>query len=782
MRFRTSLIFIFFIAIESPGLKAQNASILGKITNDLGIPIEKVNVLVAGSQNGTSTDEQGAFQLKVEPNKKLLILFSHVGYVKDSVEIELGNDEIRELNRTLQETDILLNQVEIEGNKIGERKNVSAFHLDPVNSREVVSPFNDFSSVLVTLPGVVSNSELSSSYSVRGGNFDENVVLVNGIPIYRPVLVRSGQQEGLSFVNPDLVEDIRFYAGGWGSQYGDKMSSVLDIRYKDPKKPAGSAELSLLGGNAHLEGLINSKVNYAVGVRYKNSKYLLNTLEVDGEYLPNFTDFQGLVNYRINTSGKMGLLFSYAENNYQVIPSSQQVDFGTFELPLRLFVAFDGQEKLKYRTLQSGIFFEKQWKNILNKTILSGFYSYEREYYDVEGYYRLCVVQNDITQENFDKCLINRGIGSNYRSGRNFFDMASTTLENKTEIDINSINQVSFGIGYSFQFFEDNTNEFILNDSAGFVTVTDQVYGDNNLKVNQVFAYAQHDFHISPVTDLTYGLRIHFHDITDQFLLDPRLQFSWKPSSGRNIVYHLATGIYHQPPFFREYKRKDGTINKNVKAQSSMHAIAGFDYELVFWGRPFKLTGEVFYKRLWNVNPYDIDNVKIRYFGDNLANAYAAGMDFRISGEFIAGDQSWFSLGLLRTREDLKNDEPGYVPRPTDQLVNVAIFFQDHVPNLPTYKVHLTLFYNTPLPFYPPQSDRTTYFRGEKYQRVDIGFSKDFIFKHDNRLIFGLEILNLTNNANVISYSWIQDVSGNYFAVPNALSARYLNARLRFEW
>ncbi len=782
MRFSHTFYTIFFLLLCSVQLQAQISSIHGTVKDSIGNPLEGASVSILNSNKGTATNDKGEYLLLFQEKENIQVLFSHIGFKSDTISI-LNTSERDEVNIVLHAIDQLLDQIEISGNQLREdRKSASTYSFDPVNSREVVSPFNDFSSVLITLPGVVTTSELSSSYNVRGGNFDENLVLVNDIPIYRPNLVRSGQQEGLSFVNPDLVENIQFYAGGWGSQYGDKMASVLDIRYKKPKKADGSVDISLLGGSAHMEGQLSNNASYAIGVRHKNSKYLLNTLEVKGEYLPNFTDIQGILNYKINESNEFGLLFSYAINNYEVIPTSEEVDFGTFELPLRLFVAFDGREKLTYRTMQSGIYFQKQWQRITNRTIFSGYYSVEREYYDIEGFYRLCVVQSDRNQENFDECLVNRGIGANYRSGRNFFDVAGTTVENKTEIEINSANHLSFGIGYTYQYFKDKNNEFFLNDSAGYVTVTEQIESDNELPSNLLFAYGQHDWQISPRHNLNYGVRFHFHDITDQVLVNPRLSFSWKPSRGRDIVYRLATGLYHQPPFFREFKTKDGRLNKDVKAQSSFHAIAGFDYELIFWGRQFKLTGEAYYKKLWNVNPYDIDNVKIRYYGENIANAYAAGLDFRISGEFIAGDQSWFSLGFLQTKEDLLNDEVGYVPRPTDQRMNVAFFFQDHIPNLPSYKVNLTFFYNTPLPFYPPQANRSTYFRGEKYQRVDIGFSKEFYFKNENRLTFGLEVLNLTNNANVISYSWIQDISGNYFAVPNTLSARYFNIRARFDW
>ncbi len=777
-------VFLFLLCLFPSVVFSQSIEIHGIVTDSDGNGIEKVNVFEFNTSIGTSTDENGNYRLALKDNRRpASIIFSHVSFRNDTIILPENIEGSYQLNRTLIPKYLRLNEIEIASDQLREdRKSAGLFQINPATSREVVSPFSDFNSVLFTLPGVVSVSELSSSYNVRGGNFDENLVFVNGMPIYRPNLVRSGQQEGLSFVNPDLVQDITFYAGGWGPGYGDRMSSVLDIQYKKPENFGGSVELSLLGGSAHLEGSINENLNYAIGLRHKNSKYLVNTLEVNGQYFPNFSDVQGLVNYRLNSSTEIGVLFNYASNNYEVVPESQQTDFGTYELPLRLFVAFDGIEKLVYRTWQSGIFIEKQLGKLKNKTIVSGYTSFEREYFEIEGFYRLCVVQNDISKENFDECLINRGIGSNYRSGRNFFDIAGATIENKNEISINAIHKVEFGAGYTYQDFKDKNKEYYLVDSTGFVSVIDKINSKNKLQTNQVFLFGSHDYQISPRHNLSYGFRLNYHDITGELLINPRLQYSYKSPGQKNIIYRFATGLYHQPPFYREYKDKKGVFNKDIKSQKSAHFIAGFDWEFNLWDRPFKFTGEGFYKSMWDAIPYDIDNVKIRYYGKNISNAYAAGVDFRLSGEFIEGNQSWFSLGLLQTKENIKNDGLGYVQRPTNQLVNMAIFFQDHVPNLPSYKVNVTLFYNSPLPFYPPNSDRSSYFKGEKYQRLDIGFSKYFKMKNNQRITFGIEILNLTNNANVISYSWIQDISGNFFAVPNTLSARYLNVRLRYDW
>ncbi len=787
MLFRCVWITLFLGGFCS-ALHAQQGMLYGIVTDQEGAPIANAGIFLSNIEKGTSTDSLGRYRITA-PAGSLIVEISHVAYQKDTLELRLNPGEQKELNIELTLLDIYLQQVEVYGNMLSEdRIKASSFRLDPLHSQEVISPFNDFNIILLTLPGVVSGNELSSSYSVRGGNFDENLVFVNDIPIYRPLLVRAGQQEGLSFVNPNLVKSVEFYAGGWSSRYGDRMSSVLDIQYKKPEKTAGSLELSLLGGSAHLEKKFGDRLSVVVGVRNKNSRYLLNSLEVDGQYLPNFTDVQGVVNYTLNARpekrAEIGALFSYAENKYEVIPQSQETNFGFFDFPLRLYVAYGGLEKLQYKTWQSGLYFSKKFnEKIENKTILSGYYSTERERFEVEGAYRLCVLQTNINLPGFDECLSNRGVGSNYRSGANFLDVASATLENKTEIELNHVNAFSLGIGYTTQHFDDSFNEFSFRDSSDYVLINEAFAEDNTLTAHQAFFYIDHRIRPAPNQNLTYGARLHYHSVTGQILVDPRVQYAIKPSGGRDIVYRLSAGIYRQQPFFREFRTREAQLNRDIKAQSSSHVIAGLDYELTFWGRPFKLTGEGYYKYMWNVNPYDIDNVRIRYHSHNNATAYAVGFDMRISGEFVVTDQSWFSLGIMRTRENSGEDGSGYVFRPTDQLINAAIFFQDHIPKFPDYKINVTFFYNSPLPFYTPSADRSQYFRGAEYQRLDIGFSREFnISKNESLLVIGLDVLNLTNSNNVISYSWVQDVTGAYFAVPNRLSQRYFNARVRYRF
>ncbi|MCK5207229.1 MAG: TonB-dependent receptor, partial [Cyclobacteriaceae bacterium] len=501
----------------------------------------------------------------------------------------------------------------------------------------------------------------------------------------------------------------------------------------------------------------NDKLTYLVGARHKSSTYLLNTLETKGEYRPRFTDIQTYINYDISKKGskdktEIGMLFSYAQNRYLVRPTSRETTFGTFNNQLRLFVAFDGQEKLTYDTWQGGIRLShrltSKWRSHL---IISGTYSREREYYDIESGYLLCNVDTNPGSSGFNECMTNIGIGTNYYSGRNLLNATLLNIESRNEVIINNRNTMEFGIGYANHNFDDILNEYEFIDSADYVTITDAATSETKINYSRIHAYWQNTTDISLSHSITYGFRMLFQDFNNQLLISPRVQYSWKPARLQNTYFRASVGLYQQAPLYREFRNNQGEINQNLKAQSSLHSIVGMDVNFSKWGRPFKFITEVYYKHLWNVNPYDIENVRIRYYAENIARAFSTGIDFRLNGEFIPGDESWFSLGILSTKEDLETDSRGYIPRPSDQRVNVGIFFQDHIPNAPTFKVHLRLLYSTGLPFSPPVNpDYRNSFRGSEYQRIDIGFSKMITFgirKEDSflkSLWISAEILNLT--------------------------------------
>ena len=791
MKLPILFLFLFFYEVF-PVLAQQSANELtGKVVDTRKDAISNAYVFVENTNEGTTTDKYGVFKLKIKNDdldKNLII--RHIQFVEKSVRI--SSVDSADFVIVLEDSMRVLDQVNVTETRLNEiNRSASTFELDPINALLAPTPFQDISSILITLPGVSSNNELSTGYTVRGGNYDENLVYVNNIPIYRPQIITSGQQEGLSFVNLDLTGGIEFSSGGWESKYGDGLASTLNINYKRPSKFGGSLELGLLGGSAHIEGTAkDGRIDYLLGARHKSSTYLLNTLETDGEYRPKFTDIQGYFNFDISKKGKkdqteIGVLFSYAQNRYLVEPTSRETTFGTFNNQLRLYVAFDGQEKLTYDTWQSGIRLShrvsERWRSHL---VLSGTYSREREYYDIESGYLLCNVDNNPGSEGFNKCLTNIGIGTNYYSGRNMLNATLLNAESRNEVIIDNKNTMEFGIGYAYHEFEDKLNEYEFIDSADYVTITDAVKSDANISYSRVHAYWQNNTNFNSNHSLTYGIRMLYQSFGKELLISPRVQYSWNPRALKNTYFRASAGLYQQAPFYREFRNSQGEINEDLKAQSSLHSIVAMDVNFTKWGRPFKFTTEVYYKYLWNVNPYDIENVRIRYYADNIAKAFATGIDFRVSGEFIPGDESWFSLGLLSTKEDLETDDKGYIPRPSDQRVNVAIFFQDHIPNIPSFRVHLRLLYSTGLPFSPPNNpDLRNSFRGSDYQRVDIGFSKMIKFGANSKKPFfkslwlSAEILNLFGHQNTISYYWVSDVNSNYYAVPNSLSQRFFNIR-----
>ena len=774
---------------------AQESIIKGRVLDSLDAPIELASISVKPGNRGTSSNADGFFELRVPAEISIDLEIDHVSYLKTDLSLLLQEDEIRELTIVLSLDVRMLEKVEVSsGLEDMNREMVSIYMLDPKNLEVLPAPFGDFNQILVTLPGVVSNNELSSTYSVRGGNFDENLVYVNNIPVYRPFLIRAGEQEGLSFVNPDLTQSVAFSTGGWEAKYGDKLSSNLNVTYKRPDKYAASAMISLLGGSLHAEGVsANDRFSFLLGARHKRSEYLLNTLETEGEYLPRFTDFQGYFSYKLNDQligqkpkTEVGLLMAVSQNRYKVVPESRETTFGTFNQPLNLFVAFEGQDISNYNTFQAGLKIDHQFSDRYGlEFILSSYYTLEREYFDVEAGYRLCDVDKRPGSETFNKCITLRGIGTEYRSARNQLDgnIVNAEIRNKLKISDNSM--LEYGIGYMYQQFEDRLHEYSFLDSADYTTVTELIKADNLSRGNQVFAYIQNGVSIKSIHKLTYGLRFNYFDINKDLLISPRIQYAVEPNWLSDILFRASAGLYAQHPLYRELRRFNGELNNSVKAQRSLHLIAGMDYNFTMWNRSFKFISEIYYKHMNDVNPYNIDNVRIRYFADNIAKAYATGIDLRVSGEFVPGDESWFSLGFLRTREDLEIDQVGYIPRPTDQLVNFNIFFQDHIPNNPSFRVYLNLNFASGLPFSPPGNlDLRNAFRSDSYQRADIGFSKIFQVRQDNRsglidnIWLGVEVLNLTGRENNISYYWVRDFNDIYYGVPNSLSTRFFNVKM----
>lgn len=779
-----------FVLLLGYSLMAQQVSIQGIIVNPEGEPIANVSVAIQNNSSiGTTSDSLGQYVLRINSIEPTNVVFQHVEYKTRAMDLRLEFQKEDFALIVMQPDTTYLEELQISGSVEDEKKPASIISLNPKDVQMLPSAFNDFNKVLSTLPGVISNNELSSSYAVRGGNFDENLVYVNDIPIYRPFLVSAGQQEGLSFVNPDLISDISFSAGGWQAKYGDKLSSSLNIKYKIPKENRASLALGLLGGTAHV-ALYNTKrkAGIMVGARHKNSRYLLNTLETRGEYFPAFTDVQVLLSKELGRSGNTSLeiLSSYARNRYLIKPESQENTFGTFQRVMRLSIFFQGNEVMEYDTYQSGIKLSHIFsKRFVSDVILSGLYTLEREYYDVEGAYRLCDIAN-VSGSNQAECITIRGVGSNYRYARNRLDAQIFNIESRNTFFINLKNELEFGLGYSSESIEDIFNEYSFSDSSDFVSIIHSVNSKASLLSFRLTAYLQHTTRINPQNTITYGVRFNYWDLNGQSLVSPRIQYSHQPRWKKDFTFRAAIGLYQQPAFFRELRNAEGELNKSIKAQSSIHNIIGFDYNFKIWGRNFKWVTEAYYKYIKNVIPYEVDNVRVRYSAINNGTAYATGIDARISGEFIEGAESWFSLGILNTKIDIKDDEKGYIRRPSDQRVNVGVYFQDHIPNDPSIRMYLSLLYGSGLPFGPPGNERyRNAFTGRAYKRVDIGFSKIFNFEKNSdskkllkSIWISLEALNLLGNNNVLSYTWVEAVNTQQFAVPNTLSARFVNLKV----
>jgi len=779
-------IFLFFFLQIS---FAQKATIRGKITDETQKPIDFAVVFVPAHNLATSTNAQGFYELQVPAEKDILVKINYLAKTKDTTLFLKANSMV-ELNFVFRTTEIEAISVIAKKEDSLRRMEVSMVRLDAKLLEQMPSAFGDFNKILATLAGVVSNNELSSTYSVRGGSFDENLVYVNDIMIYRPFLIRAGQQEGLSFINPNMVSQVGFSSGGWQAQYGDKLSSVLTVNYREPIRNGGSLTLGILNNQTHAEGISqDGKFTYLLGLRRKSSRYLLNTLPIQGQYLPQFFDFQSYFTYKLSPKWSAAVLLSFARNRYFVEPKSQQSTFGTVNRVLRLFVNFEGQEKMDYDISQNSFKLTYQPnEKFISHWIGSQIFTTEREYSEVEAIYRLCEINPNFGTQGFNECVTTVGVGADYLYLRNRFKAQIFALENRSTYQYNSKNRFDFGLRYTYENIDDRLAEYNFIDSTGFVQVGYRNFQDNRLLSSRLACYAQHQIVLDTLQTLTYGFRATFWSINQEFLLSPTLQYAYKKSE--NSIWKAALGLYQQPPFYRELRDFTGNLNKNVKAQKSLHFIVGNDYTFKAAGnRNFRITNELYYKHLWDVIAYDVDNVRLRYYANNAARAYAYGWDMRISGEFIKGTESWLSMSLMQTKEDVSFDNKGYIRRPTDQRFTLGIYLEDYLPNNPTWRMNLNLVWGSGLPFNVPNNpDLRNVFQGKAFRRVDVGFSK-FIDKVRfggkevlQSLWIGADILNLFAINNIISYSWISDLDNRRYAVPNALSARFLNLRMIAKW
>ncbi len=790
---------------------AQHGFLEGYVRNPEGTPLEFVNLAIEGSASGTSTNEAGFFRLRVPANANVYISISYLGYSPEKIPVAISANEIRIVEITLNPAAQPLPDVEVVETQI---LSTDITRIDPKLATVLPGPTASIEGLIKTLPGVSSVTELSSQYSVRGGNFDENLVYVNGIEIYRPFLVRSGQQEGLSFLNSELISSISFSAGGFDAKYGDKMASVLDIQYKKPEKFGGSFSMSLLEGSVHLEGISsNDRFTYLVGLRHKSNQYLLGTLDTKGDYRPSFSDIQALLTYDISQKSTISFLGNYSNNSYMFQPEVQSTRFGTVSDVRQFTVFFDGQEVDRFITTLGALSLAVKPNDDLQLEFIStAFQSDENETFDIQGAYWLRRVETDFGEDDFGQPTgTPLGVGAFHNHARNYLNAIVVNFEHKGSWQHNG-QTLQWGAKVQHEDILDRLKEWSLIDSSGYITprqpldrilLRDTLRARINMQSNRITAFLQHTWGMERDHGrfaLTAGIRTNYWDFNQQLLVSPRLTVLYKPVWAARWAFRASGGAFHQPPFYRELRNFQGELNHDIKAQESIHFVLGSEYNFMAWNRPFKYTNEIYYKRLKNLIPYELDNVRIRYYAENIANGYAAGLDMKVHGEFVPGVESWMSLSLMNTQEKIaglfytdaqgRQTPAGYIPRPTDQRINFNMFFQDFLPRNPSYKVQLAFVYGSGLPFGPPSYERQLdTLRMPSYKRVDIGFSKLLIseesklsenspFRHFESLWITAEVFNLLEINNTISYMWIKDVENRLFAIPNYLTSRLINIKL----
>ena len=806
----------FFLLSFFCYLFSFSQQVTGVIVDQEGNPLEGVNVYLSSDEKGSISNYKGEYKIDVNANRFQKLQYTFIGFKAKEINIPmLKKGQIFTQNVSLDNVGINIDNVVVK-DKLN--RNSTFEKIDSKHATLIPTSNGGVEELIKTLPGVSSSNELSSQYSVRGGNFDENLVYVNGVEIYRPFLIRSGQQEGLSFINSDLVESIAFSAGGYSAKFGDKMSSVLDIKYRNPAKFGGSVTFSLLNQNLHFEGTNKSrKLSYIIGARRKSNSYLLNSLDTDGEYKPNFVDVQSLINYKINESWSMSFLTNYSKNKFQHIPQTKTTRFGTISIPLELFVYFEGQEIDQYQTYFGSYSLKHQPKKNVNLRLnVTGFQTFESETFDILAQYYLSQVDGDLGSESFGEATSNIGIGTHLNHARNFLNAKVFNIEHIGSLFKKNIN-LKWGVKAQREIINDEISEWILIDSSAFSLphpqnqIGESVNGTPNFELdyslktniqlnsNRYNAYVLSEQKIG-LFNLNAGIRTSYWDFNEEYLFSPRASISYTPLWDKDILFRLSSGYYYQSPFYRELRDLNGKINREIKSQQSVHFILGADYNFNIWQRPFKIVSELYYKDLKNVIPYDVENVRIRYYAENSAVGYAKGFDFRINGEFVKGIESWASLSILKTEADIIGDsytnqngetvEPAYYARPTDQRVNFSLFFQDYLPKNPNFKMHLNLVYGSRLPLTPPGAYKGQFdFSLPNYKRADIGFSANIKgkkkynpFRNTEAAWLSLEVFNLLDIDNTISFLWIRDTSGLQFGVPNRLTTRLINLKLHIDF
>lgn len=823
MRFNaTSLLhfltWVILLSFQVPHTVAQERKVVirGVVRDTLNAPIVSASVVVRGSFQGVPTDGNGQFSITLSERDSVVLRISCLGY--NSQEVTIKN--LKKTHTDPIEIFLTPSQEQIEGvlvrpvqRRVG---NIERISVDGMRSAPNVS--GGIESLVKLLPGVSSSNELSSQYSVRGGNFDENLVYVNDVEVFRPFLIRSAQQEGLSFINPDMVGSVEFSSGGFNAEFGDKLSSVLSVRYREPQGFGVKASAGLLGASAAVEGATSSKnFTFVTGVRYKTSRYMLNSLETKGDYYPSFFDWQGTANQKLTDRLSVGFLGNVAANLYSFKPTVRETRFGMFNNTLQLKIYYDGAEKDRYLSSLGALWLSYRISPTFSlKLIGSTYFSAERETYDLLGQYFLNELDNSMGSKTYGDSVINVGIGGFLDHARNYIELNVTSLNVLGDLWL-SKSRVKWGFQLQQERLSDELSEWGLVDSSGYAIP----YSGNGVGINRFYlasavisSYRTSGF-FQTQTNVTLGewnyqfsmgIRASYWTFNDELIVSPRTSVSFNHESTKNLEYHISVGLYYQPPFYRELRLPDGQLNSGIKSQQSVHLLAGTEYFFMAWNRPFRLSLEVYNKWLRNLIPYSIDNVRLRYSGDNLAKGYARGVDLKVNGELVKGAESWLSLSLLRTKEDNLFDSftnqngetvfPGYYFRPTDQTFSLSLFLQDYLPGNQSFKVNLTGVYGSGLPMTTNDNSlREKTFRMPPYKRIDVGFTKVFFDSRTsisrkrgiNEMAISLDIFNLFNFDNTVSYLWVQTVSNQSgtsyrFAVPNYLTSRRVNLRFQVSF
>ncbi|MDA7804027.1 carboxypeptidase regulatory-like domain-containing protein [Crocinitomix sp.] len=883
---------IFVLLILNVTAFGQYVTVSGSVIDEDENLLSNVSITIDGEDQTYYSNENGFFSIPVLPNDTYKFKFSYLRQ-KTKLSITVASFDIKEL------TIVITNNVlgEIVVSEMRTREFIDPF--PPIEFSRISSITGNFEDIIKTGGlGVNSNNELTANYNVRGGNYDENLIYVNGIQIYRPFLARSGQQEGLSFINPAFVENVSFSGGGFDSYYGDKLSSVLDIQYRNPKSFGGSAQASFMGGSAHIEGTIGKRGNYITGARYRANSYLLNSLPTQGDYNPTFFDYQLLSNYYIGFDDKdnyqkLFVLGHFSTNNYQFQPQTRNTSWGTVNEAYQLRVFFEGQEQTKFQTFTAATGIEtlrtRQNQGSLKLSFVSSvFHSIESEHFDILGEYWINELETDPSKEEFGDSTSNVGVGGFLDHARNNLNVWIGNVYHNGQFTFNSRTDSArtklrtadlyWGAKVQFESFADELSEWHLIDSAGYsipqgssdivemkelikqtnyvesyrtsghlqftrglvkykpkvLDLKRKIKGDSS----KYFIYYKDTLDSSPAKlAFTIGTRAGYRTFNNESWITPRANITYTPRAyfitedtivkRRYVKFRLASGLYYQPPLYRTMRGIDGALNPDVVSQKSWHNVLGADVFFNLWGREFKFQSEAYYKYMWDVVPYEIDNVRIRYYGENSAVAYAYGFDAKINGQFVPGVESFFRIGYLKTEEDILNDfyyvylnsdgdtikpgysfnniptdsiyqEPGFIPRPTDQRLTFSVFFQDRMPSntslkgLDNLKVSANLIMGTRLPYGPPTYERyKDVLRTKSYLRLDLGFMYDFVnpekladykdrkvLKHFEQMTLSLDVFNLLGVNNIISYQWLQDIAGRYYAIPNHLTGRRINLRL----